>query len=64
MAQAYLRAWGSRPLSEEDENAANYLYDWASGIALPSSVFAEAGDPDDLSDGEMDSPFQLCYQHC
>lgn len=51
MAQAYLKAWGVRSLSDEDENAANHLYDWASSIALPSPVFAEVGDLDDLSDG-------------
>lgn len=52
MAQAYLKAWGDRSLSDEDENAANHLYGWASSMALPSSVFAEVDDLDDLSDGE------------
>ena len=35
-----MKAWYSKTLSKEDENAANDLYDWASSIALPSaSVF-------------------------
>lgn len=46
VVQGYLKAWGSRSLSEDDKNAANDLYDWAAAIALPSSLFAE---PESLS---------------
>ncbi|TQB76720.1 hypothetical protein MPDQ_007115 [Monascus purpureus] len=42
VVQGYLKAWGSRSLSEDDKNAANDLYDWAAAIALPSSLFAES----------------------
>ena len=56
VAQGYLRAWGSNPLSDEDEGIANCLYDWASRTARPSSVFVEAADLEDLPDGETSQP--------
>lgn len=54
--QGYLRPWGSRSLSANDEDAANRLYGWASHMALPSSVFAEAADLEDLPDGKAPRP--------
>jgi hypothetical protein len=54
--QGYLRPWGSRSLSADDEDAANCLYGWASHMALPSSVFAEAADLEDLPDGKAPRP--------
>ncbi|RJE18606.1 hypothetical protein PHISCL_09051, partial [Aspergillus sclerotialis] len=50
VAQAYLKTWGSKPLSDGDEMIASRLYDWASSIALPSSAFANITDLDHVSD--------------
>ncbi|KAF4155449.1 hypothetical protein CNMCM6936_009027 [Aspergillus lentulus] len=40
VAQAFLTRRSSKSLSESEENAVNNLYRWASGLALPSAVFA------------------------
>lgn len=51
MAQGFLDSWGSKSLSQKDEEAVNCLYDWASRVALPDPVFAETLDLNDTSDG-------------
>ncbi|KAJ5811518.1 CCA tRNA nucleotidyltransferase mitochondrial [Penicillium riverlandense] len=51
VVRAFLEAREVRPLSDDDEQAANHLYEWISAAALPSPVFAVTFDGTaDISD--------------
>ncbi|KAJ9365408.1 hypothetical protein C8Q69DRAFT_528700 [Paecilomyces variotii] len=56
VAQASLRAWGSKSLSETDRKAANDLYGWLGRISLPSSEFADALEVAYSADKEKHKP--------
>jgi hypothetical protein len=52
VVRAFLEARDARPLSDDDEQAVNHLYEWISAAALPSPVFAVTFDGTaDISDG-------------
>ncbi|KAJ5611084.1 hypothetical protein N7510_007803 [Penicillium lagena] len=44
VVRAFLEAREVRPLSDDDEQAVNHLYEWISAVALPSPVFAVSFD--------------------
>ncbi|KAL2011288.1 hypothetical protein VTN00DRAFT_4006 [Thermoascus crustaceus] len=56
IVQGFLRAWGPKTLSEDDVEAANAIYSWASDISLPDSEFAEVLEGAYSADEEKNKP--------
>lgn len=62
VALSFLGRWPQKSISDQDKETIDRLYEWASNAALPSPVFAETSEPDDLSDGGSNGPYQ--YYSC
>lgn len=62
VALGFLGRWSQKSISDQDKETIDRLYEWASNAALPSPVFAETSEPDYLSDGGSNGPYQ--YHSC
>lgn len=56
----FLGRWSRESTLDQDKEIINRLYEWTSDVALPSPVFAETSESEDLSDGGSNGP---CYRY-